>query len=584
MVDLLEETEKAFAEREAAKGNLITSEEKPALHDAYKLKFMLDEKQMPQAIDHACGFVNIAGKQYRYYGIYLKESVAKKNRKGEIYYSWQLNPVLVLENGRLVSPKTDAGVYIEFLSEMTLRRNRWGLNSMNSFIQNKTPKVSFYNAYCSFKQHYDRSMHFELEGYYSFNAVWDMLTYFQDMLDKSLIIKHEGQSGTAKSKGMKISVNLAFNGRKFVQPSPATFFRYRHFNKAVLAIEEAERLFSDNPKGEDSQLIEYLNASYERGNLVPRCSDTNRNLIEEFDPFGCLRIGSIKPLKGALEDRSVPQSMVKAPKDDPRANVEIGAENAAEFVASRDLMYICALQNYKLFHEALKCVNNKKGFANRQWLCIKPLLAMAHCIDADNLGVKIEAQLADLFEQLFGMREEFYNSESWEFKFAKGLIQYLQNAKMEDKEAEFYDYETLLSVFKGEFSEFETPKISAKALGNMINKIGFACFKCRNSKGTARGYQFSYIQACNILHRNEVLNASDCQKCQKCPKTSDKTPNNTDTLSDNTTNNIINNKSEAIISDASDRLTQYSEGMQSTKQQSSDSPNIPLVVKEEVIK
>lgn len=478
--------------------------------------FILDETKLPQRIDHALGKIKIDGAYYRYYGAKLTEWITKVIHKGkkneqEITVP-ELGEAIILETGEIISKYTKPkGLYFEFDSIMTLKSNRWNLDSIKSFNQKEFDKkiYSFEEVYNCFKKFYDDSMVYENEIWYKFDAVWDLTTYFNDLIDKFLIIKHEGISGTAKSKGMKISANLSFNGKKFLCPTPANYFRYRHNNKATILIEEAEKLFDQSKKQNmgDSELVEYLNGSYEKGNTVPRQNDKNINQTDEFDPAGFTRIGAINELKGALQQRSLPKYMIMAPKGDRRGNVEVPAENDKEYSNARSKAYICGLLFYRQYEKVLNEVKNNYNLANRQWVLSRPLLATARCVSP-----QLEEEIGNFISAGFERRDSIYDDKSWERILAGVLI----DIYCTKEENFFITTEELRSLFVPKVSGTYT--VTTIKVGMLMNTLGFSDF--RKSTGTERGFELNFSDVCKILIRqgwsNKELINKRCQGCQGC--------------------------------------------------------------------
>ncbi len=461
-----------------------------------KLKFILDEAQIPQRLDHAVGTIKMGKENYRYYGVLLDEEIEKDGKMGFMTFVKKV-PALVLEDGRIISQTSKPeGVKFEFDSMMTLKKSRWSLKSIKEFHQKNYNKenYSFKEVFESLKKHYSNSMVYEDKMWYEFRALRDLKTYYWDLIDKFLIVKAEGKTGSAKSKGMKIGANLSFNGKKFLCPTPANFFRYRHNNKATIFIEEAERLFDHSKKQSvgDSELVEYLNGSYEKGNTVPRQNDKNISQTDEFDPSGETEIGSIKPLKGALEKRSIKNQMVKAIKSDSRGDVEIPTETDFLYQKTRDMAYICGLLNYKKYEEKLLNLKNKFGLANREWALAKPYLALANCIDP-----KLEKNIGEFLLKSFRNRDSSLDVDSWEIKLAKCLVEYYSMREG----PQFLPTNELTSSF----SEVITGdyKISSIKVGMMMNTLGFSDF--RDSTGEIRGFKIDFWKVCELLIRQECL-------------------------------------------------------------------------------
>jgi len=491
--------------------------------------FILDTDKLPQRIDHALGTIKINDKKYRYFGAKLNQWRTKKikdketGKEREVKFTEEVE-ALILEDGRMISsylkPKD---LFFELDSIMSLKTNRWDLSSIKDFTEGKLNKedYTFELVFNSFKSFYDASMVFESSTLYKFDAIWDMTTYFNDIIDKFLIQKHEGISGTAKSKGMKISANLSFNGKKFLCPTPANFFRYRHNNKATLYIEEAERLFDQSKKQNqgDSELVEYLNGSYEKGNTVPRQNDKNINQTDEFDPAGFTRIGSINELKGALQQRSLPKHMIKAPANDKRGNVEVPTEKDPDYSKTRSKMYICSLFFYKNYQKALNEVKNEYGLVNRQWVLAKPLLATARCINED-----LEKEIGKFIAKGFERRDSNFDETSWERVLANLLLDIY--CKKED--SFFITTEELKEMFK--LKIFGNYTITTIKVGMLMNKLGLSDFK--KSSGTLRGFEMTFENLSKILIRQDWTTKENikkrCQGCQGCKYTS----NSIDLLND----------------------------------------------------
>lgn len=510
--------------------------------------FILDETSLPQQIDHAVGSIDIGGKKYRYYGTTLIQNVTEKDKEGKKTIKQKRVPALVLENGRIISQHSDIKGSFELTSQINLKNNRWSLSSIKSFAENKLQKVEFKEVFNLFKKSYIENMVFESNEWYDINALWDMTSYFYDSIEKVVIIKHEGKSGSAKSKAMKISSQQAFNGRKFLCPSPASFFRYRHHNKSMICIEEAEKLFGSqekNTKNKDSSdLVEYLNGSYEKGNYVPRQNDKNISQTDEFDPFGWTRIGAINPLKGALEKRSITLRMIPAPAGDKRGQTEIPPETDKHFIEARNLAYINGLTNYQLFREKLNAVKNKYKLINREWLVVKPLLAMAECVDP-NMTETLGMFIARLFER----RDDTLDEHSWE----KVLAHFIVEECGKHQGIFFLSNECLRCGFIAKINGGYSNTSSQRVNGIINTALGLKDFSGRNSRGDERGYNFESFKVLEILIRQGIVTYDEIKNIlsdlSDCQIDISKVYNPS---SDNSSDNLSDKKTE---NDFSDNLT-----------------------------
>lgn len=498
-------------------------------------QYVLDEKDLLPEIHHAMGLFE--GK--RYYGVTLK----RKIRYDDGFKIKEI-PAIITEEGEILDETKEK---FTFHTVMNIK-NRWSNQGIKEYRRKN--KVTLKKAYEEILKEYKKHLVYEEDEWYVTDTLWDIATYFQDLLDKYLFLKHEGPSGSAKSKGMKLSSNVAFNGRKWTAPTPANFFRYRHFNKATIYIEEAERLFDS--KGQNNDLIvEYLNASYEKGNFVPRQNDKDLNKTEEFDPSGFTRIGAINPLKGALEKRSLTKTMVKAPKGDKRGETEVPSQEYYQPI--RDLLYNACLNQYKEVKKTLETIENNYSVTNREWNLIKPLLAIYHVIEPSETK-KFGEWLSNKFTQ----RDDTYDEESWETKLIQAFF-YL-TAHGED----FVSNKELVNRYCVERGDPDNEnRISSKAVTSISKKIGFGRFMGRNSSGSERGYRLTFEKVFDLVLRNGYFtkkdieeyvkkNVSDLSKCQIVNNIINRSPENTDNSSDSS---FSNNNHSSDSSFSSDKLT-----------------------------
>lgn len=511
--------------------------------------FILDDSEIPQQIDHALGQINIKGESKRYYGILIREKTLESTGANTSYQIRE-SPALVLENGRIISKKNNPlKTEFEFKTGMTIK-DRWSLNSIKGFVKNQHKKTSFKEVYSEFKKFYEEGMVFENPTWYKLNALWDLTTYFQDLIDKYLIIKHEGVSGSAKSKGMKISANLSFNGRKFLCPNPANFFRYRHHNKAVIYIEEAERLFGDSKKKEDSELVEFINGSYEKGNFVPRQNDKDINKTDEFDPAGFSRIGSIKPLQGALKKRTITIHMIKAKSGDKRGDIEIPPETDSRYSEARNKAYINGLTNYQQYIKALSEIKNNYGLANREWQVSKPIIAMASCIDSN-----LEQEIGKFLSKSFQTRDDSFDETSWSVQFVFSLIDEI----ISTDNAGFISGNEYSARFR---NKTHNENMSQRAITNIAQEIGFAEYYGRTSGGKQRGLKVGFEELVEIVLRNQIMSIQDLinyvsQESQESQINKNKYIKLLEAKikNSNCDTSVTQTKQESQICDASDGLT-----------------------------
>lgn len=475
--------------------------------------FILDKEKLPQVLDHAVGSIQIKDKKYRYYGALLDEEY-EMITKGLSTYCRRNGPVLILENGEIISQSVHPkGCNFTFGSTMSIKYPRWSLDSISKFTKKdfKKEDYSFTNVFNKFIEFYKTAMVYEDDHWYALDAIWDMASYYWDIIDKFLVIKHEGMSGTAKSKGMKICANISFNGKKILCPTPAAFFRYRHNNKAVLCIEEAENLFGKESKdANQAQLVEYLNAGYEKGNSVPRQNKDDITSTDEFDPAGFVRIGAIAPLKGALEKRSIRKLMIKAPIKDKRGDVEVPPEIDKAYSDARDMSYICGLLNYKQYMKAIEDTEkgDHYGLANRQWILAKPLIALARCIEIPK-GCNLSKYIGDFIAACFKQRDDVSDDTNWDRLIGLSILDCIVTKSnglcFQDNQSYFIINEILLTMCNSKIQK----SMTSHGINKIATRIGFNKFYGRSSDRKQRGYDIKFFAAADILFRQELITIED---------------------------------------------------------------------------
>lgn len=457
--------------------------------------YILNSADEPRFLDHAIGSIEINGSKYRYFGTNLYKNIEKTHKNTQIKVK-ERQHVIVLETGEILNENKLIKLQYSFATKMNQKGKGWTKDGIRAFREKKFDSYTIADMFASFRKHFDHYVSYDFDQWYDVYSLWCMITYFQDQTDMSLILKLEGPSGSGKSKTAKVIRNLAFNGKSFLSPTPANFFRYRHANKSTLIFEEAERLYDDSVRKQagDSSLIEYLNGSYERGNTVPRQNDKDLSQTDEFDPFGWSVIVSIKPLKGATKNRALIGNHLQAKANDPRGSIEVPSDSP-EFSASRDLAYAVSLLQYREFLNKFGSLQTNFGLANRQWLCAKPLIALAFCVSED-----LAHKVANFISTRFYQETDPLSAKSWEYVLICSLLDLTINTQ----EVVFVSNEALHSRFL-ELVEDKFCKITPNKITKIMRSLGFTDYAGRNSTRTQRGFILSFLKVCEIVIRSQKI-------------------------------------------------------------------------------
>ena len=257
---------------------------------------------------------------------------------------------------------------------------RWGLNNIKEYLEGKAPQIQKDDVINQIKSLYEKFLFFHHKEWYLIHSLWDIGTYFFQLFDAYPIMELRGLKGAAKTKIMKVSSRVTFNGSPIMtNPSESTLFRETHEKRQTKYIDEAEKLFTFI-KGQmiSSPQVEVINASYSKGGYVPRVEKINGKFVTiYFGTYSPTMVGSINGLYGATEDRALIHITVKAPSNDLRGNLE-PSEDSEDWQSIRNYLYLFCLQNWADIERGYKDLKNTtKKLRNRDFQIWKPILALA---------------------------------------------------------------------------------------------------------------------------------------------------------------------------------------------------------------
>ena len=426
------------------------------------------------------------------YGLLLPKNISLYNKSGKFLRNEQeFKPVLITSNHKLieVGKPLEEEYKIKINTIPSLMPLRWRLEKIKAFLDAKEEDITLKDVYLLIKPLYMEYNYFVKNDWYNIHSLWDIMTYFFMLFNKIPIFELRGIKRSGKSKVMDLSRLLTLNASKrLINPSEATLFRETHSLRYTKYVDEAEKIFFDN-KGnvtEDGK-AELINASYEKGSVVPRVEKLgNKWVTMYFSVFSPTMIGSINGLRGATEDRAIVHVTAMPPRGNPIGDIEINEEDPI-FEDIRNKLYLCSLKYWKEVEETYLNLENDTKLKDRDYAIWKPLLVISKIIDEKLYLEVVEfAEKQTNIKQITSITEDDYLYKLL-FSFKKCLEETGNKATFKNI---YYHYVE-------EYGEEFAPK-NSKTLARKLDKLGFNDYKLHFRDGD--GYELNIKEFESIVY------------------------------------------------------------------------------------
>ncbi|MBN1385388.1 hypothetical protein JW968_00230 [Candidatus Woesearchaeota archaeon] len=439
--------------------------------------FIFDENKRTQKLYPAIGIL----KGQKYFGFIIPKMVKKKFRsKDKKEYTAPVQEeraCIVFDNHdfREITQDFERQQNVKFLDPPMEGFKPWSLQEIQNFItyqgvlrkQYKT--LSPQDLFLKIRGKYEEYRFCQDERFNSLRALWDMGTYIYDIFDAYPYIENTGLKGTSKTKAMTISSFISFNGIVFVNPTGATIFRFVERNRPTLYLDEAEKLFTRDKKGNllNSEIVELCNSGWQKGGKVPRLEKRGEKFVSIMHDAYCPKqFASIKGLEGALQDRCITEIFIKSPEKDKRGD-SWPTDKDPDFKTIRDNLYPFALLHWKQVdaYYSSDQFGIKKEFklTNRDWQIWKPILCIAKLISKE-----LYLEMGQFAEELTESKNitNDLSPDSWDYKILEVLSEKLDGVQdpIPIKTIEIRGGIVLLDGEK---------KPSQRYIASFLNKLGF---------------------------------------------------------------------------------------------------------------
>jgi len=444
------------------------------------------------------------------FGLLLTKEIDLKDKKGNVVGKEQEeSPVIITSKKELIEATKEVEIdyKIKFNPIPSHLPLRWSRESIENFLKDEDiqPDLSPEEVFSKVKKPYEDFCFFREPTWYKVNALLDMDTYCFSLFDTFPIKEERGLQGTGKTKCMKVSKNISCNATEImINPSEATLFRETHDKRPTKYIDEAEKLFTIK-KGqvESDSRVELINGSCSRGSVIPRMEKIgNRFVCVYYQVFSPTRIGSIKGLFGATEDRTITQIHTRSPDNDARGETEPD-DNNPEWIILRDYLYLFTLKYWKKIEDAYRNESLYKDLKlkKRDLQIWKPLLALAEVINHE-LFLEINTFAEKISLQ---RREDFITEDSWDFKILKIVLEKLESGENMIRPKEIKE------KYKQKYSEESERSPHEKTIIKILDQVGFKDLrKPRDNKGnyyliTKENFSLIINPICPILSTLSTL-------------------------------------------------------------------------------
>lgn len=406
------------------------------------------------------------------YGLNLPREIDMKNKFGEVVGQEQVwSPVLITSDCSLIeaTKEVEMDYKIKFNDIPQNLQLRWSLELIKSYLEgnNSIPELTPLELFNKIKEKYEEFCFFKESTWYKLNSLWDGGTYLFNLFDNFPIKEERGLAGTGKTKCMKISKNISFNGSEImINPSEATLFRETNSKRMTKYIDEAEKLFTFK-KGlmESDNRVELINGSYSKGSTIPRLEKIkDKYVCFYYNVYSPTRIGSINGLFGATESRTITQVHTRSLDTDRRGEKE-PQDNDPDFLIIRDYLYLFGLKYWKQVEE---CYKNNSLYENlkikkRDLQIWKPLLSLAKVISEDWFN-----EIVSFAEKIsLQKKEELLQEDSWDYRILSVIKELL------DCGTQIIRPKKIREVYNEKFSN-ETEKTPyEKSITTRLDHLGF---------------------------------------------------------------------------------------------------------------
>jgi len=377
-------------------------------------------------------------------------------------------------NGKQILPLEDPfyqeNFFTTLFTEFRLFSNKFSLQSITDYIQSKEkidPKTIFENLLNMERKYFENEFDYD----YYFEACWKTHTYFYTLFDHTPYDDYFGMKNVGKSKRLKLSKMICYNGLLTGDASVSSIFRTIEGTGATLLLDETENL---QGKREDrTDLENLLRNGYSKEGQVTRSKEgKNKDFKPEvYSVFSPKAFGHIYGMDNVLEDRNLKTTLTRTTIKEI-ADSEPDENDNPLIKETRESLYKLFLdygdEIFSLIPEAKSLFSEISGRELSLWLPIVTMALFYEKHGAEGIIQKIQAKMETISEE-----KRVSDSEQNEDVMVLQCLEKIHNTlgSLPDSSRPLYD--AINGEMKKEFDYDE--KLSDRKLKPLLERIGFKC-------------------------------------------------------------------------------------------------------------
>jgi CRISPR/Cas system-associated endoribonuclease Cas2 len=385
------------------------------------------------------------------------QSIGQGIHNGTLYFGIKIND----EDGRLLDAvvTSDKKIYVDWKNENEIK-TKFGLNyrfpfyhdvldatwsrtgkyGINKWLYGKIKKISLKKAFEKVLALQKWKVWHPDERVHKHHVLKIISTYFKpifEMKGRELIY---GESGFGKTRQTKIYQLLAFNPAMSMDFSDASIFRIIESTKATILIDN----FDSVEKEKKKRILHIFNTGcYAKQKAVRSEGKTFRPT--GFDVFSDMIVNSILPLDEIAENRSHITRCLRT--DDP--NYSRLEENNPIWQETRDMLHVCALQNWKEVKKVYEKLKAESDLFAREFERVSDTLTIAKCISES-----LYKEMLEYYKEEEERRKIRDLREEWLYVALEYVIEQLKEKKEIELPVKDIAEQTALQIFDENAKDF----------------------------------------------------------------------------------------------------------------------------------
>ena len=399
--------------------------------------------------------------------------------------------------------------------------NRWSLDDVKTFLTEDSSVIDPLQVLEHVVNAWTTYLELPSPDQYSYEALWDIGTYFYHLFNCYPYDYKGGPKRTGKSKALTVSSCLSFNAIFSNNMSVSSIYRLIQNARCTLLIDETEKL--RNPE-RAQEFRSILLAGYKRGEKVYRVEKNSKEKLvpEGFEVYAPKRLANIGGLEDVLEDRCV-VSFLRRSINRAVVDREINTSHPlwSELRSELHRLYLgywreiqacyCKLSELSEANELVNFLRtttkdvSEEDFeylTARELELWKPILALAIFFDSKGSlhPSKFTCSLSSLTSCIIKLAVDHAKQKQTENITEIGELILIQTLLKTVSKDGYYKVKTVKDDMAASFDE-EQNWLTTKWIGNALRRLGF---KEKRRVGTGYEYKLNVDAVRDLAERMQI--------------------------------------------------------------------------------